>query len=293
MTPKIDIRVITKQPSLIIIFLVSFMLAYSNLSLASPPFALIDLSGKKNSGKQPTIQQKQVAKRLGEILWSDKTGGPRHIRGNLTQPSQDDPKTIAWRFLEEKKVLYGIKNPAKDLRIKRFISDKYDTTIHFQQMHKEIPVEAYLVVSILPNGVIHSVSGEYYPDLEIDIQPKVLLQKAKHIANQHGQKQDPTIMDLPDMADNSAVELLIRPSEDKDYLLWHFTGKGGWKYYIDAHDETIHNAISPIWYNFQPATGTTLATKDLPNGADVPFHLNPLVKLLTYLVIHLILGNII
>lgn len=227
-----------------------------------------------NEEKEPTQEQLRAGKGVGSILWSKKTGGPRHIRGNLTAPSREDPQTIARRFLKEKKVLYGIKDPDEDLGIKTIINGRYDTTIHFQQMYKNIPVEAYLVVSILPNGVIHAISGEYYADLDVNIIPMVSAKKAGQISSRHGQKHDARVRELPEIPDSLTPELLIRPSQGKNYLLWHFTGRGGWEYYIDAHDETIRNAISPIRNSFQPATGTIQSTKDLPEGAVVSFHLN-------------------
>jgi len=123
-------------------------------------------------------------------------------------------------------------------------------------------------------GVIHAISGEYYADLDVDINPMVSAKKAGQISSRHGQKHDTRVRELPEIPDSLAPELLIRPSQTKNYLLWHFTGRGGWEYYIDAHDETIRNAISPIRNAFQAASGTVPATKDLPVGATVNFRLN-------------------
>ncbi len=99
-------------------------------------------------------------------------------------------------------------------------------------------------------------------------------QKAKQISFQHGHEHDARVQGLPESPDSITPELLIRPTQGKDYLLWHFTGRGGWEYYIDAQDESIRNAISPIRNSFHTATGKILSTKDLSSGAVVTFHLS-------------------
>lgn len=213
------------------------------------------------SDKSPTEEQLKAGKGVGSILWSTKSGGPRHIRGDLTPPSEEDPEVIAWRFLEEKKALYGIENPQEDLRIKIRIDGKYATTIHFRQMYKGVPVaNGSLVVSILPNGVIHAISGVYYPDVEIDAEPKISAEEAFNTAGQHWYEFSiHTSIDeyiVQNMYSAPRGQLKIQLTARKHYLLWCFDILH-WNIYIDAHKGIIRKA----YYLAPNSTGS-----EMPGG---------------------------
>lgn len=232
-----------------------------------PPGCKIFLHQLRTAGKKrPEIKEipqakLQSGKDVGTIAWSEITGGPKHIRGPITAPSQDDPETIVLRFLEEKKVLYGIDDPYQDLyKIKSGVSQWTGyTTMHFGQIYKGVPVENRLVVSVAPNGVISTIHGIYYPDIEVDVNPTVSAEEAKATTLSHAVDCGTPFDDLPEGKEpvflllvptvdeeymkNIEPELLIWPTGDKDYLLWHFRTPY-WSYYVDAQDGVIRGANS-------------------------------------------------
>ena len=256
------------------IFSILTLFCYSGM--AASHHCNIDLPGSRRHDGVPkkggiSPEQLQSGKGVGTIEWSEVTGGPKNITGALTPASQDDPETIALRFFEEKKILYGIDDPYRDLyKIQSFGADPWTgyTTIQYGQMYKGVPVENTLIVDVSSRGVISSIFGVYYTDIDVDVNPVVSAEEAKEIALQHelrpGCSPFPADMPpsafLPDLfkkpADHEFLksvepELLIWPAASKDYLLWHFNLKL-YSYYIDAHDGVIRGAN--IMICFDPIT---------------------------------------
>jgi Zn-dependent metalloprotease len=223
-------------------------------------------TGKKRLKKREISPGKLKSRKdPGTITWSKITGGPRHIRGDITPPSREDPETIALRFLEEKKELYDIEDPQKDLYKIKSVVNKWThyTTIHLGQRHKGIPVENRLIISVSPKGMISSIHGIYYSDLEVDITPNISAQKAQKIAERHVRKYYKDLgipgEELSGPIKISKPELLIWPTGNKDYLLWHFYADR-WAYLVDAHTGAIRGAISTFYSvsGFVDATGYVL-----------------------------------
>lgn len=273
------------------VFLLSILFySKSVLSLfysSHPPGCVINLPRKGRSGtKEPTPEQLQSGKGVGSITWSEETGGPKNIRGPLTAPSEDDAENIALRFLEEKKALYGIEDPYQDFyKIKSGVSQwTGHTYIHFGQIYKGVSVRNRLVISVASNGVISSIQGLYYSDLEVDVKPKVCAEEAKEIALAHelncgspfdavpeGMKPSKTFFPWfyetinEEFMKSIKPELLIWPTGNKDYLLWRFRIKW-WRFYIDAHDGVIRGAYAN-WYPIEGGGGIFSETSEETNTA--------------------------
>lgn len=257
--------------SIMCIFSILTLFSYSGM--AASHHCIINLPGSRRHDGVPkkggiSPEQLQCGKGVGTIEWSEVTGGPEYITGALTPASQDDPETIALRFFEEKKILYGIDDPYRDLyKIKSFGADPWTgyTTIHYGQMYKGVPVENTLIVDVSSRGVISSISGVYYTDIDVDVNPVVSAEEAKEIALQHELRPgcSPFPADMPPSAflpndlfkpadheflESVEPELLIWPAASKDYLLWHLNLKL-YSYYIDAHDGVILGANMRIYFD--------------------------------------------
>jgi hypothetical protein len=256
-----------KLITLNIIYIFSILLFYSiNVSsmnhLSSPCTKMLPKLGHSGE-KEPTPMQLQSGRGLGTITWSEITGGPRHIRGDITPPSEEDPEAIVFKFLEEKKDLYGIDDPQRDLYKIKSVVNKWThyTTIHLGQRYKGIPVENTLVISVSPKGVITSIQGDYFPDIEVDINPRVSAEEAKAIAYEYelncdtpfgpaGYWEESELVPLfytplDELLPTVEPELMIWPTASKDYLFWHFQ-LNYFGYYIDAHDAVIRGALN-LW----------------------------------------------
>jgi len=135
---------------------------------------------------------------------------------------------------------------------------------------------------VASNGVISSIQGAYYSDIEVDVNPGVSAEEAKAIALAHELNCGSPLDDLPESMKPSKTflpwfyetineefmksikpELLIWPTRDKDYLLWRFRIKW-WRFYIDAHDGVIRGAYA----NFE-AGSTSLSTTASSEGTNI------------------------
>ena len=110
-----------------------------------------------------------------EIQMNSTTGTPSSIfRYKITKYS-GTPEQIAKAFLNEEKTMLGIENTDKDLELIRTnYSKKGGTRLMYTQKYKDIPVlnSGYLV-AVGNDGAIYYVSGDYFPDMNIDIRPTI------------------------------------------------------------------------------------------------------------------------
>jgi len=234
-------------------------------------------SGKiRKKKKGPSKAQLELGKGIDEIRWNIVTGGPDIVRDkSLTSASSESPKDIAYRFLKEYKVLWGLKNPKKNLSLTRSINTEYCTVLHFQQMHKGIPVDSGFVIDVNSEGCLTSIMGKYYPDIEIDVKPKISAQAAWAVANEHYEKYKNMKKLRRKIGELSACpKLLIYPTGNKDYLLWKFSGADDtWFYYVDADDGIIQGAYTKIYNQYTDATGFVLQPPAVDAAVSVDFRL--------------------
>jgi len=214
----------------------------------------------------PTEERLQAGKGLDEVRFDQRSGYANLVRGNpLTPPSQEEPLTVALTFIEEKKILWGIENLTQKLYLERSIAADYGVILHVGQKYNGIPVEAGFIIDINEEGSLTSISGEFYPDIDIDINPTITAEQALNTALLHADYYDNLVnyIDLPGLGlDNTPPEsnpkLIIVPGVDKDYLLWSFQTNEicKWTFYVDAHNGVIRSAQRLVFFLDSPTTGT-------------------------------------
>ncbi|MDF2815077.1 MAG: hypothetical protein K0Q81_1277 [Paenibacillus sp.] len=102
-----------------------------------------------------------------EIKWNDKTNTPFLITGVLSSRSEHTPEWIAYKFLNDFKVLYSLQNPKRDMQVVKIERDRDHVIVHFQRMLFQTPVwENRLAIEINHSGIIQRVEGNILPDLE-------------------------------------------------------------------------------------------------------------------------------
>ncbi len=103
------------------------------------------------------------------LEWSKKTHTPTVIEGKLSPPSKHSAQWIAYDFLTKTKPLYGLVNPAKDMKVIRVddTADDNRRVIHLQRYLFGYPVlKNGMAIEIDVDGIIRRVEGTIHPHLE-------------------------------------------------------------------------------------------------------------------------------
>ncbi|MBA2939787.1 hypothetical protein HZF08_15850 [Paenibacillus sp. CGMCC 1.16610] len=101
------------------------------------------------------------------IKWSTQTQTPELLSGNLTKPSQHSPGWISYKYLDEIKILYGLRRVKEDLRIVSVEPSNTSTKVYLQRMLFNRPVCGdQLLVEIDRSGIVKRVEGSLHTDLE-------------------------------------------------------------------------------------------------------------------------------
>ncbi|MDF2963501.1 MAG: hypothetical protein K0S39_5236 [Paenibacillus sp.] len=103
-----------------------------------------------------------------EVQWDKTTGTPSLLAGHLSKPSKHSPQWIAGEFVKSTKKLYGLNNPAINLKIidVEHSSDSL-TRVRFQHLLFGRPVWGDgLTIAMDKQGVIKRVEGRITPNLE-------------------------------------------------------------------------------------------------------------------------------
>jgi Zn-dependent metalloprotease len=160
------------------------------------------------------------------------------------------PEQAGRAFLKTNKDLFGIEDVRRELKVaKTSRSDDGSSRVQYRQMYRGIPVlnSGYLVALDVA-GAVHYVSGDYYPNLQVETTPRVqprtvvgTMRSDLGGASSFKVRQEPA---LSIFVDDSGEELITHlayeaRAERRDPL-------GAYKYVVDAHSGEILQKISLI-----------------------------------------------
>lgn len=101
------------------------------------------------------------------IEWSLETGTPSLIGGKLSRKANHSPAWIAFGFLNEYRMLYGIRDVQRELRLEGVEHHADGHKVYLRHMLFRTPVwEDRLTVALDNDGVVREVAGSFYPGLE-------------------------------------------------------------------------------------------------------------------------------
>ena len=113
---------------------------------------------------------KSLSNAAGETMaieWSLETGTPSYIGGKLSRPTKHSPSWIAFGFLNQYRILYGIRDVQRELRLEGVERQEGGHKVHLRHMVFRTPVwEDSLTVTLDKDGVVREVAGSFYPGLE-------------------------------------------------------------------------------------------------------------------------------
>lgn len=127
----------------------------------------------KKVRKEAMQNFKQKTGNKWRVRWNDKTGTPFTFLGDKITKYSGSPEQIARSFLNEEKLMLGIDVPSRDMKLtKTNYSEKGGTRLTFTQNYKGVPVlGASYLVAVDNSSAIYFVSGDYYPDINIEVSP--------------------------------------------------------------------------------------------------------------------------
>lgn len=181
-----------------------------------------------------------------QIRWDNETNLPVWISGNLSPRMDSDAKEIVTRFFKNKKDIFRITEPDKELTIVVVNKDAHGWKhVIVQQIYKSLPVEGkQILVHISPNKEIKVINGYYLPDLQLDTLPEIQGSKAISIATKAPPKK--TVIQSPD-----DLQLVVYKFQDKTYLAWKVriitqSPPGDFIYYVDAKTGNVIDSYNGL-----------------------------------------------
>lgn len=204
------------------------------------------LNAQPNESRNIELLKREFTEKYGnnwKMKFSENLKMPVSIHGGFIDQYTGTPIEISKQFLSENKTLFGINNIYIDLqKTKVSYTDKGGSRITFSQIYKGVRVYtgSYLVAVNNENSIYY-VSGDYFPDINLGVIPR--LQKNKIISiieNDFKQK----VTTYP--------ELYILPNnikKDRRYSLAYLTDATdgvfeNWKYFHDAHTGVLLKKIN-------------------------------------------------
>lgn len=163
------------------------------------------------------------------IRWNENTGVPRTIYGSKTKSySQlNDPEQIARLFLVENRTIFRMKQDLSDLSVLRQLKANEVHVIDFQQFYIGVKVfGGEYSVAIGHDKAVQMVSGQYYPDINVSIEPDIKRDEVFRIALSNADLNETSVT-------YSSVELVIFPHNNR-YVLAYDVSLNQWRVFVDA-----------------------------------------------------------
>jgi Zn-dependent metalloprotease len=222
------------------------------------------------------------------IRLNDITGTPATIRGHRITKYSGTPEQIARAFLNEEKVMLGIKNSDTDLElVNRNYLKKSGTTLQFRQKYNGVQIlgSGYLV-AVNNKGAIHYISGDYFPDIELDTKPSISPEAVKSIINSELAGSDIKKIEEPELfiyvkdrnTEKQSFDLIYKiivivskPEDEIEYKINSVTGK------IISKKSIVKRVTgSGTVYESNPTRGDTLSKtlEGLNNPVSGYYYLN-------------------
>ncbi len=121
------------------------------------------------------------------VTWNRRNMTPSSITGGLTAPgysTASDKVADGVRFLVENVQLFGLKDPANELRpISQFVDDLGMTHVKYQQQIGGVTIfQGQLIVHFARDGSVAGMNGRYYPTPDVNAVPAISAENAIAIA---------------------------------------------------------------------------------------------------------------
>ena len=175
------------------------------------------------------------------------TGIPASFIGLRIDKYSGTPEQIVRAFLAEEKTMLGINNSDSDIEVIKIAEDRLGSSIKVGQRFNDVPVlhSGYLV-SVDKSGAIYFVSGDYYPEVSVNTEPKITGQEASSViygdlsGKQPSIKQEPALYIYPKTQPDGTIQysLIYKATVSA-------TGES-WMYYISAENGSIIEKIDMI-----------------------------------------------
>lgn len=187
------------------------------------------------SDSQSLVQQLQrAAGGKVRVSYHAKTGYARYIGAEPghpislegTIPAGAGPEQVARGFLSTYGRLFGLRDQASELAVKRIRSaDRGRSFVRFQQVHQNIPVVGgELIVQTGERRSVISVHGELLPEINVDVAPRVSAETARQraieaVAKYHSLSAADLVTTEPELWLYNSV-LLGGPGLQRNTLVW-------------------------------------------------------------------------
>lgn len=162
---------------------------------------------------------------MPEILYNENGKIPKFIDGKYTDiniNNEDD----ALRSLESVKTIMNFADPANEFKFVNETESINSKTYRLQQYYQNIPVYgSQIVVSTDTSGEASALSGNYKPEIDINIKPQVIKAKAENTVKSNYDEQI--------QIDSSSLVIYYDASENL-YLAWQIDVSG-----FDSQGELI------------------------------------------------------
>ena len=132
-------------------------------------------------------RQKQTFEKLkgidsgNDFFWDENSGSAKFIKGRLSQPSNDEPETIARAFLEDNSGLLDVQEDlTESLEVSHIEKDKQGFShVYLAQSLYGIPVfESSTQVHINPDGEVIAYKDYRLAALDVSLEPRIPEQDA-------------------------------------------------------------------------------------------------------------------
>ncbi len=177
-----------------------------------------------------------------KIRFNEYTATPNSIIGHKISKYRGSALEIAKAFLNEHKRMLGIADVENDLKLEKTnVSKKGGKRFLFVQRYKGIPVlnSGYLI-AVNNDGEIYYISGDYFPEISVNIKPALLEEQIKTIVlNDLSEAKgvyitNPVLSIYPEIVQGNIRYLLVYKLQAQTQdLPYHF------EYLIDAEDGKI------------------------------------------------------
>ncbi|MEW5796667.1 MAG: M4 family metallopeptidase [Candidatus Zixiibacteriota bacterium] len=193
------------------------------------------------------------------VLQDEESGRLRFVAGRLSDPVSPGAEIAeVYRFLENQKSAYQMKDAVQEIQVKRVDLDPLGMRhIRLRQVHEGLRVYgAEMIAHFAPNGVLNAINGTYLENVAVSPTPQLSGDQARDIA----------VNDLATFfggGQPNQPELLIYPWEGKNYLAYRleiFSGSpmGRWEYFVDARSGEVIFKANRIMDVDAIGTGTSV-----------------------------------
>lgn len=212
---------------------------------------------KLTEKQEKAVESLKLLDPESEFFWDEQKKLPKFIKGKLSRPSNEDPESIARRFLAETRSLLNIQRRLDEkLEVStRETDNKGFHHVSFRQILNGLPVfEGSVQVHINPEGEVIAYKDYRVTDLNISLEPEITENSAiETVLKDIGIKVN--------VKKTDAKLSLYRDQKKQLHLTWAIelllAGELGARYYfIDAHTgqllykfSQIRNLLSRKTYN--------------------------------------------